>query len=238
MPPRPLRPRCPLRPLLCPLLLLLSLTAAAGAQKQSVKPGINASFLDPDVDQFVERFEREGRDVYDRRHEIVAACQIAPGMHVADVGAGTGLFTLLLAKAVGPEGKVYAVDIAKKFIDHIAALCQQKGITNVTGIVCDQDDVRLPRHSVDLVFICDTYHHFEFPQKTMRSIHEALRPGGRLVLVEFRRIEGRSSDWVLEHVRAGQETFAREITDAGFRQIDEKPDLLRDSYLLIFERTE
>jgi ubiquinone/menaquinone biosynthesis C-methylase UbiE len=188
--------------------LLLAFIPRRG-QEKSVRPGINKPFENPDVKEFVGKFEVESREVYAKRKEIVAACRPKPGMAVADVGAGTGLFTRLFAKAVGPEGKVYAVDIAPKFIAHVEKTCQAAGLKNVVGVVCTADSVKLPANSVDLVFIRDTYHHFEYPQRTMRSIHRALRPGGQVVLVDFKRIPGVSSEWVLGHVRAGQEVFTR-----------------------------
>ena len=208
------------------------------AQENSVKPGINDPFEKPDVPEFVERFERDGRDAYDHRKEVLAALDLTPGMVVADVGAGTGLFTRLFSPLVGKEGKVYAVDISDEFIDHIERLAEQQKQENIVGVVCDTDNVKLPPNSVDLVYICDTYHHFEFPQKTLASIHKALKPGGQVVLIDFIRKEGVSSDWTLGHVRAGQEVFTKEIEDAGFKQIDEKKGLLKESYFVRFERVE
>jgi predicted methyltransferase len=218
-----------------PLLLLLFLTAPLAAQDASVNPGINDRFKNPNVEEFVGRFEREGRDAFDHRNEIVEACQIKPGMNVADVGAGTGLFTRLFAPLVG-DGTVYAVDIAEPFVKHVEQTAAEDGYKNVEGVVCTADSVMLPEKSVDLVFICDTYHHFEYPQKTMASIHRALKPGGTVVLIDYRRIEGESSDWILGHVRAGQEVFTAEIEAAGFRQIEERKDLLKESYFVRFEK--
>ncbi len=218
-------------------VLLASFASSAWGQKQSVNPGINKSFQNPQVNEFVERFEREGREVYDKKAEIVEATGVKPGMAVADVGAGTGLFSRLFAARVGKEGRVYAVDIAQNFVDHVEESCRQENLNNVVGVVCKPDDVALPPNSVDLVFICDTYHHFEFPEKTMRSIQSALRPGGELVLIDFKRIEGESSDWILNHVRAGQETFTKEVLDAGFRQVEEK-SLLKDNYFVRFKKVD
>ena len=221
------------------ILGLLAVHAAAvpaQAQKESVNPGINKSFEDPDVSQFVGRFEREGRDSYDHRDEIVKECRITPGMTVADIGAGTGLFTRLFAPLVGPKGRVYAVDISDEFVEHIETTAKQDGLGNVVGVVCTPYSVNLPEDSVDLAFICDVYHHFEFPQRTLASLHRALKPGGSLILIDFERIEGKSSAWIMGHVRAGQEVFSKEIEDAGFRQVDEKKGLLDESYLVHFEK--
>ena len=208
----------------------------AAAQRQSVNPGINKPFEKPDVSAFVGRFEREGRDAFDHRNEIVAACRITPGMIVADVGAGTGLFTRMFANQVGPKGRVYAVDIAAEFVEHVEKSAQEQGSQNVVGVVCSPVSVSLPQESVDLAFICDTYHHFEYPSRTMRSIHRALKPGGALILIDFDRIEGVSSPWVMGHVRAGQEVFVQEILDAGFRQVEAKKDMLDESYFVRFEK--
>ena len=216
--------------------LFLVPVALLHAQEKSVNPGINKNYEHPNIPDSIQRFESNGRDVFDHRQEIVAALGLKPGMTVADVGAGTGLFTRLFSPVVGATGKVYAVDIAKEFIDHIETLAHEQKMDNIVGVVCKQDSVELPPNSVDLVFICDTYHHFEFPQRTMHSIYEALKPNGQIVLIDYHRIQGKSSDFVMGHVRAGQEVFTQEIVDAGFKQIEEKKDLLKESYFVRFEK--
>lgn len=220
------------------LFVAIALTpvVAVRAQEKSVNPGINKNFENPDVSEFVGRFEKEGRDAFDHSQEIVAALKLKPGMAVADIGAGTGLFSRKFSPLVGESGKVYAVDISDEFVNHIADLARAQKLKNIIGVVCKPDSVELPPASVDLAFICDAYHHFEFPQKTMRSIHQALRPHGQLVLIDFHRIPGVSSDFVLGHVRGGQEVFAAEVIDAGFKQVEEKKDLLKESYFLRFEK--
>lgn len=222
------------------LLVLFIVTFGAGllhAQEKSVRPGINQPFENPDLAKFIGIFEGESREIFTQRKEIVAVCKIKPGMAVADIGAGTGLITRLFAPAVGPSGRVYAVDIAPKFLDHIKKTCEESGIKNVVPVLCTATSVELPEKSVDLVFICDTYHHFEFPFKTMQSIHRALRPGGKVVVIDFKRIEGVSSAFVLSHVRAGQETVTKEILECGFRLLDEQK-LLKENYFLTFEKLE
>lgn len=218
------------------LILTGTWQAQVLAQKESVNPGINKSFENPDVEQFTDRFERDGRDAYDHRKEILAELQLKPGMAIADVGAGTGLFTRLFAEQVGESGRVFAVDIAQNFIDHILKSSKDAGLKNVVGVVCQPDDAKLPPKSVDLVFICDTYHHFEFPQKTMSSIHAALKDEGQVILIDFERIEGKSSEWTMGHVRAGKEVFVNEIRSVGFQPIDEKPEMLRESYFIRFRK--
>jgi ubiquinone/menaquinone biosynthesis C-methylase UbiE len=209
--------------------------ARSAAQQESARPGINDAFRDPDVAEFVERFEGESREIFVHRLAIVEACRLKRGMVVADVGAGTGLFTRLFADAVGGDGRVLAVDISQKFLDHIDETCREAGLRNVQTVLGTADSTKLPAGAVDVAFICDTYHHFEFPQKTMASIRRALKPAGRVIVIDFQRIPGQSSDWVLEHVRAGQEVVEHEIVQAGFRRVDGRVDELNENYFMAFE---
>jgi ubiquinone/menaquinone biosynthesis C-methylase UbiE len=205
--------------------------------KPRTDPKINEPFRKANVQEYVKKFETESRENYARRHEIVAALELRPGMAVADLGAGTGLFTRLIAEKVGPTGKVYAVDIARPFLEHIAADARERGQTQVVTVLCDQDSTKLPAESVDLVFLSDVYHHVEKPEKVLASIRRALRPGGRLVVVEFDRVEGRSSAFVLKHVRASQAVFRQEIEEAGFSAIPTpNAPRLKENFFLRFER--
>lgn len=212
-------------------------TAPAVTETQSVKPGINDEFLKPDLNprNWVERFEKEGREVFDHRREIVAAAGLKPGQRIADVGAGTGLFTFLFADAVGPQGKVYAVDISAPLLAHLKGRAAEGGYPQVVTVLGADKSARLARGSVDRVFLCDTYHHFEFPQHMLASLHDALARDGELLLVEFKRIPGVSSDWMLTHVRAGQDVFEQEIIAAGFAKVGE-PLKLKDNYVARFRK--
>lgn len=220
------------------VLILLGLVPPAwSAEAPGARPEINQPYTNPDFQEWVGRFERPGREVYDRRHEIVQAVGLWRGAAVADIGAGTGLFTRLFARSIGPEGKVYAVDISREFVRNIQRVARAEGLANVEGIVNTQTDVRLPPRSIDIAFICDTYHHFEQPKPTLASIHRALRPDGALIIVDYRRVEGQSSAWVLEHVRADQQAVIREVEAAGFRFVEEK-GFLRENYFLRFVRSD
>lgn len=211
-------------------------TWGVAAQEKSVKPGINDPFKDPNVKGFQTKFEVESREVFAQREKIVAACELKPGMVVADIGAGTGLFTRLFAKEVGPNGQVYAVDIAPRFLEYVQKTSRDAGLRNVTPVLCSPDSVDLPPNSIDVAFVCDTYHHFEFPQRTLASLHRAMKPGGRLVVIDFVRIPGKSSEWTLGHVRAGQEVFEKEIAEAGFTKSNEVKDLLKENYFVVFAK--
>lgn len=230
-----MRSICPSAWLIAAVLLA---NAVLSAQEKSVRPGINDSFKDPDIKEWISKFEIESREVYDKRKQIVAACDLKPGQAVADIGAGTGLFTRLFAEAVGKQGTVFAVDIAQKFLDHIDSSAKQQNLQNIKTILGTDFSPKLPDNSVDAVFICDTYHHFEYPQRMLTSIHRALKPGGRLIIIDFIRIEGKSSDWILKHVRAGQDVVEREISECGFRKTTQINDLLSENYFVIFSKTD
>ncbi|MFT5857848.1 MAG: ubiquinone/menaquinone biosynthesis C-methylase UbiE, partial [Verrucomicrobiales bacterium] len=204
-----------------------------------VKPGINKNFLDPGLQlrDWIGRFEVESREVYHAREDIIKALELKPGMAVADIGAGTGLYMKPFAKAVGDNGKVYAVDISAAFVKGLKDRAKKAKFPQVEVVLCKEDSVELKPESIDLAFVCDTYHHFEFPTSTLASIHRALKPGGRLVIIDFERIEGTSSEWTMGHVRAGKEVFSAEIKAAKFEQVEEvKLDKLKDNYFLIFKK--
>lgn len=220
------------------LPLLCLITALAFGQDTSVKPGINDKFLDPklNVEEWTKKFETESREIFHQREKIVAAAGLKPGMAMADIGAGTGLFTLHFAQAVGADGKVFAVEIAKNFLEHIKARASKASASNVQTILCTERSVELPEASIDLAFICDVYHHFEFPSASLATLHKALKPGGTLVLIDFKRIPGETSDFIMGHVRAGQEVFEAEVIAAGFEKVDEVKDLLKENYFVKFRR--
>jgi ubiquinone/menaquinone biosynthesis C-methylase UbiE len=214
---------------------MLVFASITHAEEQSVRPGINRYYENPNWQQWVSTFERKGREVYDKRHAIVEASGVSPGMVVADIGAGTGLFTRLFAERVGVEGRVYAVDISRPFIENIIKSARDHGFTNVEGVVNNHKDVALRPDSIELAFMVDTYHHFEYPASMLASIHESLSSGGRLIVIDFRRDPQHSSRWVMGHVRAGKNLVIDEITKAGFRLIDDKA-LLRTNYYLVFSK--
>lgn len=178
----------------------------------------------------VKGFESKTRDVVQRREEILAACELRPGMSVADVGAGTGFFTRLMAGRVGPSGQVYAVEVNQAYLEHISATCRQQKLDNVLPVLGTQRGTNLPRQAVDLVFICDTYHHFEQPQEMLASIFEALRPGGRIVLVDFYKRGNMAS-----HVRADKDQAIAAFAAAGFVFRDVR-DLGSRQYLARFQK--
>lgn len=206
-----------------------------------MRQGLNDNFLSPelDVEQFTERFEGESREVYREREALIALLGLTKGMEVADVGAGTGAFAFPMSGRVGRTGKVHAVEISDRFLEHLAGRAQLLGTPWVVPIRGTERDPRLARESLDRIWCCDTYHHFTYPLTTTRHLLEALRPGGEMILVDFERIEGVSREWLLGHVRAGKEVVLAEIQEAGFEFVEEIPmDGLEENYVLRFRRPE
>lgn len=208
------------------------------AGEASVRPGVNDKYYADDaVETWTDKLERERREVIANREAIVAALEVEPGMVVADVGAGTGAFLEDLSEAVGDEGELYAVDIAPPFLEHLRARAEASGLTNVAVVEATDRSVGLPADSVDLLFLCDVYHHLEYPATYLRSLHDALRPDGRLVIVEFEKIPGKTSERMMKHVRQDKATLLAEVTAEGFaltREIESVP--LEENYMLEFSR--
>jgi ubiquinone/menaquinone biosynthesis C-methylase UbiE len=221
-----------------PVSLAFLLLAAPVAAEQGARPEINRPYVvDTDVARWNRTFENERREVYVKRDEIVAAAGAKPGMTVADIGAGTGLFTMLFADAVKPGGSVYAVDISPAFVDYIQETAKKRRVRNVTAVLTDGVDVKLPDDSVDLAYLSDVYHHFEHPAETLASIRKALRPGGRMVVIDYERIPGVTPAARVAHVRLDKRTAISEIEAAGFSLLEEKKKLMRQNYFLVFAKS-
>ena len=200
--------------------------------------GVNERFLSTELDTaaLAARFESEGREAFDRRHSVIAALGLRPGMAVADIGAGSGFYAALMAQAVGPAGTVYAVEIAPNWIDHLTAKFAAEGVENVHVVQSTADSIELPAGSVDLVFSSDTYHHFEDPPPILGSIHRALKPGGRWVVMDFDKVPGITPPTLMEHLRIDRAGAIEEIRAAGFTLEREADVGLEQSYLAIFQR--
>src|SRR6266566_1687236 len=136
--------------------------------------------------QAADWLERPEREAEEKPELLIEALKLKPGDGVADIGAGTGYYSWRMAKLVGDQGLVYAVDIQQEMLDLLATKMAERKITNVKGVLGTITDPKLPAHSVDLVLMVDVYHEFDHPFEMMQAICQALKPGGRVVFVEFR----------------------------------------------------
>ena len=130
--------------------------------------------------------ERPSREIEEQPQQTITELKLNPDDVVADIGAGTGYFSFPMAAQV-PAGKVYAVDIQPEMLDAIAYLKQEKQVQNVETILGEEDDPHLPANSIDLALMVDAYHEFAYPREMMEGIVKALKPGGRVVLLEYRQ---------------------------------------------------
>jgi len=130
--------------------------------------------------------ERGSREKEERPDLLMKALDLKPGMKVADIGCGSGYYTRRLAQAVGPTGLVYGVDIQKEMLAILHRNMAANNLTNYQAVLNTATDARLPENSIDLALFVDVYHEFDYPYEMMRSICKALKPGGRVVLVEYR----------------------------------------------------
>ncbi|HKK71782.1 MAG TPA: class I SAM-dependent methyltransferase [Candidatus Krumholzibacteria bacterium] len=203
------------------LVLVALVVATAGAEVPAESR--NESYVDPDLDmqRMLSRLERETREVYSLRDEIVEVSGFEPGDVVADVGAGTGAFMDQLVEAVGAEGHLYAVEISIRFVEHLRERANEAGHDNVTTVFSSYTSATLPTASVDRIITIDTYHHFDDYEAMLASMYDALVPGGEMIVVDFDRVEGKSREWILSHVRDSKDTFRSEIEAAGFEFVEE-----------------
>ena len=215
------------------LTVLILITTSCWAEEQNVNPGINNYYYDAKFEQWLATFESPGREVYDKKETILHAAQIKPGMRIADIGAGTGLYSIAFAQQTGEKGLVYAVDISRNFVRNIELRGENQGLKNIKGIINNQKEIGLAQNSIDLAFICDTYHHFEYPLTTLQSVYQALSTGGKLIIIDFKRDPHISTPWVMGHVRANKEKVIKEVESIGFKLTDDK-NILENSFFLSF----
>lgn len=130
--------------------------------------------------------ERPERLREERPDLLLAELELKPGMVVADIGAGTGYHTRRMSAVVGESGKVYAVDVQPQMVQFLSALSREKSFANVQPVLSTVSDVKLPAASIDLAIMVDVYHELEYPFEVMSTIVRALKPGGRVVFVEYR----------------------------------------------------
>ena len=165
-----------------------------------------------------------------RIERVIETLQVEPGDRVADIGAGTGLFSRPLARAVGEAGVIYAVDVNRELLEHIDRTAREEGIENIRTILAAEDDPRLPE-AVDLVFICDTLHHIDGPGEYLGTLRGYLRPAGRVAVIDFR--EG-ASPHVSSSLRYSLEQLEEWMELAGYEPAGAH-DFIDDNFFLIYE---
>jgi ubiquinone/menaquinone biosynthesis C-methylase UbiE len=187
------------------------------------------------IDDYIRALDDPARAAWQQPDQVVAMLDLKADDEVADIGAGSGYFTLRLAKEVGPTGKVYAVDTEQKMLDLIERRAEQEKVENIQTVLAAPDDPHLGSASVDLIFICNTLHHIEKRPSYYKLLLRALRPGGQLVIVDFHKRDLPVGPPV--EMKIDKRACIKEIEAAGFR-LAKDYDLLKYQYFLVFEIAE
>ena len=214
-------------------VLCVLLSASTHAVAQAVHP-VTGRRIAPVMDMSgADWLDREERQREEQPEKALASFDLRPGMMVADIGAGTGFYSLRLAQRILPGGIVYANDIQQGMLDRLRANAAAQHITNIEEILGTETDARLPPGKLDLVLLIDVYHEFSRPQRMLHSIRESLKPGGRLVLVEFRK-EDQTVPIRPEHKMTVEEVRA-EVTPEGY-QFEKVVDTLPWQHIIYFRK--
>jgi ubiquinone/menaquinone biosynthesis C-methylase UbiE len=190
----------------------------------------------PNVMEYLDRLDRPERDQDQKPAQVVETLAINPGMHVADLGAGSGYFTRRFVEAVGETGKVYVIDIEPKALKYVEeSLVHMQRPFNAEFILARLDDPNIPVESTDILFVCNTYHHLEDRTEYFRKVRSSLKQGGRLVIIDYYH-DDRSGDlsFPKRHLVPREEVIG-EMTAAGYRLAKEHSFLTKQYFLEFVE---
>jgi ubiquinone/menaquinone biosynthesis C-methylase UbiE len=210
-------------PFLAALLLVTSLSPVIAEPQLASRP----------APEWIQRLERPERIAELRIDEILAKLQLKPGTVVADLGAGPGVFTLPIAKAVSPGGKVYAVEIQQEFLDHIARKTKEQNVTNAVPVLGKYTDPNLPAKDVDVAFFHDVLHHVENRAEYLKNLAPYVKPSGRIAVVELDPVKGSHRDD--PKLRLTKEQVAAWMADAGFKPVEEF-NMFDDKWFVVYAR--
>jgi ubiquinone/menaquinone biosynthesis C-methylase UbiE len=199
--------------------------ANSGYQTEQQRKAVASGLADP------------ARDEKQKPGELVRAMGLQPGMTVADVGTGIGYMLPFLSRRVGPTGHVIAEDIFDDFLDSAKQRVENQKLENVAFVKGTETDPKLPEGEVDVVLALDVYHHFDYPDKMLAAIHKSLKPGGKLVVVEYyKRPEAMPNNRALTHIRLDMADVIKEIEANHFHLLSEKEHIPDSQYMLVLRK--
>ena len=214
------------------LRLLLAVLALLPAQ-WVVAQAVHQHHPPESASAYIKALEDPERDGWQQPARVIAALGLKPGDIVADLGAGSGYFTVRLARIVSPGGKVYAVDVDRQLLEYIGRRAKEEHLQNIQPILADPHDPRLPPSSVDVIFICDTLHHISERPTYYPLLARALKPGGRLVNIDFQKQTLPVGPPV--EMKISKQAMIEEVRPAGFHLLKEY-DFLKYQYFLVLTR--
>jgi SAM-dependent methyltransferase len=196
-------------------VLLGGMFGQVSAQQQGNRPpGTHQD--NTDGKEWIKRLERPERIPGLKTAEVVAALKLKPGDVVADIGAGTGAFSLPFAKAVAPSGRALAVDISQDLLDYMNEKAAKEHVNSLQTILGQRDDPRLPKGAVDVAFFHDVFHNMNDRQAYLKVLAPSLKPGGRVAIVEQEFDDPIAKQWDLPEDRITKEQLKTWMTAAGF----------------------
>jgi ubiquinone/menaquinone biosynthesis C-methylase UbiE len=200
--------------------------------------GIGKFYMGREIAQFMSHLgagwlDRPEREKEEEPAKLYKELAVKPGESVADIGAGSGYHTLRLAETIGPKGKVYAVEIQREMLDIIEKKMKAKGLKNIELILGTEKDPKLPPESMDVILLVDVYHEFEDPYEMTEAMVKALKPGGRLVFVEF-RLEDPKVPIKLVH-KMMEKQVRKEMEPHPLKWV-KTSDILPWQHIIIFEK--
>ncbi len=181
------------------------------------------------AEQWAREFDDPQRDEWQKPHEVILALAPKPDAVIADIGSGTGYFSVRFAHMV-PEGRVYGVDTEPDMVKYLAERAKRLGLKNVTAVAGAPDDPRLPERA-DLIILVDTFHHIDDRVRYFRRLHDSLKPGGRIAIIDFRMDSPKGPP---KGSRLTPEDVRGEMKAAGYMLVQEHT-FLPDQYFLIFQ---
>ena len=211
--------------------LVATLLAAAPLFPQAATTPQEMHHLHGDPAAYIASLDDPARDAYQKPDEVMKALALRQGEVVADIGSGSGYFTLRFARAVGDTGRVYAVDISPDMIRHLNRRLRDAGVRNVVPVLADPDDPLLPDASVDRFVIVDTWHHIEDQVKYLSQMKRMLKSGGQVVHVDFQKRELPVGPPLA--MKIAREDLVKQMEEAGFRLAAEH-GFLPYQYFLVF----
>jgi ubiquinone/menaquinone biosynthesis C-methylase UbiE len=189
------------------------------------------------AEEWVTTLEGPQRVATQKIDEVLSRLSLKPGMVVADIGAGSGLFSRPLAKAVAPSGKVYAVDIQQDLLDHINQRNKEENIRNIQTVLGEFDDPKLPARDVDLAFINDVLHHIQHRAVYLKALGTYMKPSGRIAIIDMDSNDPNTPHRKQPELLVKREEILQWMSDAGFKLVEEHADLFPGTkWFLVFGR--
>jgi ubiquinone/menaquinone biosynthesis C-methylase UbiE len=211
--------------------LLLCVLASSAAQDQTPRSHEEMHRLHRDPKAYIAMLEDPARDAYQKPHEVITALGLTPGETLADIGSGSGYFTLRFAAHVGPAGRVFAVDVDPEMVRHLNRRLRDAGLRNVQTVLADPDDPLLADSSIDRFIVVNVWHHIEKPVEYLAHLKRMLKPGGQVVMIDFQKTELPVGPPLA--MKIAREDLVRQMQAAGF-VLAKEHTFLPYQYFLVF----